>query len=169
MRKFFCALAVVLFVFGCAYAEMPDFSGMTQAEILDVINTGRNAMVLSEERDELLRVETNDGITIIITGMEYTEGKQYAHLQAIVVNDSDTDFTVTASTVYINGWKCNSGIIEDVNAHRRVREEWGLRITDTPFTTQDEIEDIEIYFVYYPVDGRSRDGVKLDPVIISFK
>ena len=170
MKRIIAAVIAFLLLLSSAYAEMPDFSGMTEQQILDVINAGRNAIVLSETTDELVRIETEQGLTIVIKDLRYPSKGSYIYLDAMIVNDSDTDYTIRAKEVYINGWKCGAAINSDVLAHRRANEDCGLRITDTPITSQEEIEEIELYLYFYPTDGnRSRDSITIDPIVLSFK
>lgn len=47
MKRLAALIAAILLSIPIAHADIPDFSAMTNAEIMDIINAGRNALYVS--------------------------------------------------------------------------------------------------------------------------
>ena len=170
MKKLVCLVFAMAVMFSVAFADF-DFSGMTESEILDVINTGRNALVIAEAENALLVFDTGAGVTLIFNGLNDRISAGYASINVTIINDSDTDYVFSGDEMYVNGWQCDDLIISKVNAHRRMNDTWSFRMRDANISSLDEVEDIEIYFTIYP-DGSSRSRNHLiieQPVILSFR
>lgn len=167
MKKSISFVFVLLFVVVGAFAEDVDFSGMSQAEILDIINAGRNALVLQEMDDGLLRYDTEQGIVIIFTRFnDRFSLNKYHFVEVVIVNDTDIDYKIRCDNLYINGWKCDSLVPSDINAYRRMNDEWGFVIADANLESLDEITEIEFYLTIYPVNGRAKDALIIPPAVI---
>lgn len=158
-------LVSVLFLSG-ACAEMPDFSAMSQSEILDVINAGRNALVLSEQpENELFRLETDIGVTIVFTGL--TDDFGFVYIKALVINDADVSVRVSGKDYYVNGYSCAGFIYSELKSKRRENALWELQIEGAGISDISEVEDVEIYLSIRP-DGMNAIDIQ-DPIVLSFK
>lgn len=163
----FALLILLLVPFTCALGEIPDFGGMTQAEILDTINAGRNAIILQETGDGLLRYDTEQGIIIIFTQFnDRFSLSKYNYIEVVIVNDTDIDYNIRCDNLYINGWKCDSLVPSEINAHRRMNDEWGFVLADANLSSIDEIEEMEFYLTIYPVNGKSKNAMNIPPAVI---
>ena len=168
MKKLLCVLCALILTVPFAFAEEVDFSDMSQMEILDIINAGRNALYLEEAGDGLLRYDSGHGIIIIFNGI--SEGRNgRAELSVTIVNDTDTDYTVwSEDDSYVNGWRCNTTAVSEVNAHRRMNDTWRISISEANMSSINEIEDIELYITIY-VTGAIRDRLVIpNPIILTF-
>lgn len=169
LRIWICLLitAALLLTVGTASAEEVDFSGMTQPEILNVINAGRNALVLQGTDDYLLRYDTGEGIVVFF--MRFNDRfslNKYNYIEVIIVNDTDIDYKVRCDSLYINGWKCDSLVPSTINAHRRMNDEWGFVLADANLETVTDIMEMEFYLQIYPDGGRTKDALDIPPAII---
>ena len=159
-------LAALMMIVG-ALAEEVDFSGMSQSEILDVINAGRNAMAKNTVEGEILRYESEDGYTIIFTGISENSKKEKCYIEVLLINDMDINIKTYSEEIYVNGWGCHLTASTDVNAHRRASVKWFFKFADVGIASIEEIEDIEIYLRVFPEDGvYTKDAFGIDAPLI---
>ena len=169
MKKAIALLFSIFCLVNFALAEDIDFSGMTDKEILDVINAGRNALILQTIDDGIYRLETNAGITIVFYKVEETNLDYACVMEMTIINDSNIDYNIRANEIYVNGWKVSTHSTE-INANRRMKESWYIKYKEADISGVSEIEDIEIYLSIYPDGGnRKKDSLDIPPVIISIK
>lgn len=166
MKRMLALLVFLMLSVSCALADMPDFTGMSQDEILDAINAGRNALVLEQAEDSLLRYDTGHGIVILFNGFIDRTSSKYNFISVTIVNDSDTDYQIYIDSLYINGWNVDTVCACHVKAHRRMNAEWGFALAEANLTSVDEITEMEYDLRIYPEEGRSRDKLSIPTATI---
>lgn len=169
MKKLFVAAMAVLMLVSAALAEGADFSGMSQDEILDVINAWRNALVLEEAEDCLLKYDTGHGITIIFRAFCTRPYSDDDYISVTIVNDSDTDYKIYCDSLYINGWSVYTVQASHVKAHRRMNDEWGFRLSDAGLRSTREITEMEYDLRITPEQGRASDKLDIPTAVIIIK
>ena len=161
MKKVLAVVLGAMMIWGIACADIPDFSTMDSAEILEVVNAGRMALLLAENHEGEIRIEAENGLVIIINGIGQNYGGAYLSVQ--LINNTDKDCNVTKEAIFVNGWKCVERVFTTIEANRKAMEQWDLYIRDAGLSDMSEIEDIEIRLSIRP-DGEK--SIVLDPIII---
>lgn len=160
MKKLaFTLLALVMLftaVFPCsAFAEIPDFSDMTDEEIQEIIDAARNELVSRklEEEDAYLLVD-QDGVQIYLTGNYtlYDYDDPLLDLEAVIINNTDSKIGVHSDICCVNGWDVDFYGATDITAGKKKKCEFELQIGDADISTFEEVEDFEISFVVYNAD-----------------
>lgn len=151
MKKLFVTLAVICLLAGTAAAESMDYTAMTNEELHQIINLARNELTRRElaAGSKILLFE-QDGVSLYLTGgyeiQEWGTGKHVLKLEGIVINDSDQMIDVRIDTVTVNGWEVYGGIIQKVDAGKKKKDTFEIRLYDGDIHSYEEIEDIEFNF-----------------------
>ena len=177
MKRLLGLLFAVLFIFSIsveAFAELPDFTSLTDEELHALVDGARNELKARElvinEKTVLLNQE---GVQIYLTGPYEVEAQSYSNyttisFEAVVVNDTDKKINVSFESSSVNGWDVdNSGILE-ISAGKKKKGNLKLRISDADITTYEEIEDIELVFKVWD-DDTWNTMFTSDNVIVYFK
>ncbi len=173
MKKIFAlALALLLFIaIPCeAFAEMPDFSAMTEDELLELINHARNELTArSLKAEENTVLYDQDGIQIYLTGKKSFnayEDTSYLYLEAVIINDSERNIGVSVDSASINGWEVTGWGISDVSASKKKRDNFEFYTSDADVFDIGEIEELEVTLHIYDCDSYETFK-KIDPIIIT--
>lgn len=142
-------LALILVFPVEAFAEMPDFSAMTDEELHEIINSARNEL---KKRELLFAEDTalidQDKVKVYLTGKYeiveyfYPEDQIGVAFEAIVINDSDKTIGINFDSATVNGWDVGYGGISEVTAGHKKKVELELYISDAGISTFEEIEDV---------------------------
>lgn len=164
-RIAFTLLALIMLftaVFPCAaFAEVPDFSEMSTEEILEILNAIRNELKGRElvQHENIMLLDQND-VQVYLTGNyeveNYGSSGVYLELEAIVINNTDTNIGVSAENVSINGWVVDFTGIGDIAAGKKKKGDIELRISDADISTFEEVEDLELSMLVYSQDTWER-------------
>jgi len=148
-KVFIVLLAAIIFILiSCeAFAEMPDFSALTDEELHEMIDGARNELKTRElvagEKTVLLDAE---GVQIYLTGnyRVYGEDNVYCELEAVLVNNSDRDVGVSSDGASVNGWEVYSSGFGSASPGKKMKGTIDLKISDAEISTYEEIEDIDL-------------------------
>lgn len=164
------ALAFIMLVPLEAFAEVPDFSAMTDEELHELIDGARNELKKRELNAEggMILFE-QDGVTVYLTGdyRIYGDDSKYIEFSATVVNDSDYDLNIQVDSVVLNGWDVYGGGIGGITAHHKKKGDFDLCISDADISSFEEIEEIEFNLYLYDSSAWKRIST-IDPIILNF-
>ena len=173
MRKLFALLLVLLLIGGIAMADIVDYTGMTDEDIYQLIDSAKAEI---ERRDlignpENLTVFYEQGVTIVITSFE-SNTDHWMYKPALVaqikaVNTSDNDMSICIDNAAINGWEVDHDGMINLSAGHKEKARFEFNLEDADVATADELETLEIKFYYYTPE--SRDVVYTDPVTVTFQ
>ena len=150
MKKLLAVWMVCVLLFTSAFAAGTDYSEMTVSEILDVMNEARNELLERAARRDgnLFVVNDPDGLQIYITGNGETDWADVYQLEAVVINGTGENITVSFEKIIINGWETVplGYQIESIDAGRRKKGSIPLILSETDLTSVSEVEEVEICF-----------------------
>ena len=167
-------LALLMLGSTVAFAEMPDFSAMTDAELHEIVDGARSELKereLKAEKDTVL--VDQDGVKVYLTGKyeinDYSSssGNVYIRLEAVIINNTDKTIDVFFDSATVNGWDVDNCGIGEITARHKKKDEFELTISDAEISTYEEIEEIEIKLYIYDDDAYERMFVT-DPITLHF-
>ena len=143
MKKLLAVWMVCVLLFTSAFAAGTDYSEMTVSEILDVMNEARNELLERAARRDgnLFVVNDPDGLQIYITGNGETDWADVYQLDAVVINGTGENITVSFEKIIINGWETVplGYQIESIDAGRRKKGSIPLILSETDLTSVSEV------------------------------
>ncbi len=174
MKKIFAlVLAVLLFVaIPCeAFAEVPDFSAMSDEELHALINASRNELAARELiAGENVLLFDQEGVQVFMTGNNSIDdygNSVELNIEVVIINDSEYDIALVDDSTSVNGWEVMFYGVGGVSAGKKKKAELELEISDASISTLEEVEDIE--FVFQILDEDSYDVIcTLDPITVVF-
>ncbi len=151
MKKLISILAALMLLGGIAVSEGIDYASLTDDQLHEIIDLARNELarreLVAQEKTVLFE---QDGVQLYLTGNykvdEWGEGKHVLQLEAVVVNESDRKISVHIDTVSVNGWNVYGGSISNIDAGKKKKGSFEIRLYDADIHSYEEIEDIEFSF-----------------------
>lgn len=159
IKRVFALLFACLFLFSSALAEGIDYSSMSDEDLQTTISMARNELekrgcMLSEDT-VFLNCETckvyRDG------AKEIYLKNDLLHIPVILISDAAEEISFQLDSVQINGWDC-SGIIGNVSAAGKKRDEITVNCTGAAVSSLEEIEDITLVVIAFNMGTFQRDG-----------
>lgn len=171
MKKIF-ALALALILLAAAALAEIDWASMDDATIQAEINNAHSELVKRElvGNTENVTVFDEAGITIVFKTME-VDDEDWAYKPALVVNttivsESSKDMEIGIHNAAINGWEVDNTGYYEIAAGHKEKVSLKFKLEDADVTSFDELETLEISFVY---DKGDYNYTHTDPVTIQFK
>lgn len=154
-----------------AFAEVPDFSAMSDEELHALFDAARNEIAargLAAGDDTLLFEQ--DGVQVYMTGNntidDYGDTVEL-NIEVIIINDSAYDIALVDDTTSVNGWVVMFYGVGGVSAGKKKKDFIELVISDASISTLEEVEDIE--FVFRLLDENSYSAIgTTDPITVVF-
>lgn len=174
MKKIFALMLALLLLVAIpceAFAEMPDFSAMSDEELHALIDAARNEMAARElKAGENVLLFEEDGVQVYMTGNNRAEDygeSAYLYIEVVVINDSGRQIAIVDDGASVNGWNVTFFGFGGVSAGKKKKGDLELVISDASITTLDEVEDVEI--VLQLLDEDSWNVLcTLDPITVLF-
>ena len=178
-RKTLVTVIVFILIFSLAFpleafAELTDFSSMTEEELHELINGARNELTLRElvfDKDTVLIDQ--DGVKVYLTGnykvneFYYPDDLVSVTFEAVIINETDTTISVNFDSATVNGWDVSYNGIGDITAGHKKKDNLELYISEADITTYEEIE--EVIFDLYVYDSDNWDTLfSPDPITVQF-
>lgn len=161
MKRFLCLLLVALMISPVALADT-DYSAMSTEELHKIIDLARNELFRREQHFEdgqkTVLIDL-DEITLYLTGEKKTSGK-YLYYDAILINNSDKEVSVTIDDCYINGWASFGMAMGSLNAGKKMKGDITFGFGNAEISSYEEIETLEFVLSYW-FDNNISSRVKL--------
>ncbi|MBO2516184.1 MAG: hypothetical protein CW338_02760 [Clostridiales bacterium] len=146
----FIAMVILIFTASVAVADVPDMTGMTDAELMDVIDMARYELTRREAKTEdgSIILYDKDGIFVYLTG-SYRVSTHYLYLGIVGINNSDIDVFVTIPPheyAVVNGWQTYVTVLGTVKAGMKKNGELCIDMEDAGIKSYEELEDMHFTF-----------------------
>lgn len=140
-----CLLALVLLVApAIALAENVDFSAMSDADIQNMIDAGRNELL---KRSLVLDGDTlvfeQEGVSLYLTGEMRLTDSGFLYVKAVLVNDSEITVSLINNACSVNGWMAFMNGIGVTAPGKKTSGELQFNVKDTDITNVEDVKDIE--------------------------
>ena len=173
MKRVFCIALSLILIFALAvpaFAEVPDFSGMSTDEIQDIITAARNELTVRELKDgDNTVLLDRDGVQVYLTGnarVDAYDDVAILYLEAVVIDDTGHPVGVEIESASVNGWDVYGNGIYNVTAKKKA--EFEFTISDGGMFSLEEVEDVTITFHVF--DDTTYDGMfDTEPVTVTLK
>lgn len=146
--------ALMLLCGAAAYAEGIDLSGMTEEQLIALIDNARLELVKFHPSavDGTVLYE-NDDVRITLTDGPELDIFDSLILHVIVENHTDHNLTVSLRNVSCNGWAIWDGTVS-VPANKKLKGDFDFMSAaeDAELKSGDDVQDIEADLVYYDSD-----------------
>lgn len=159
MRKLFSLVLALLMLCSCslAFAAEIDFSGMTQDELLNVIDQARLELTkfLPAVVDGTVLYE-DENVKITLNGDIYMEYGAL-NIPVIVENYTDFDLIIGIEDSSCNGWDVGSATVS-VSAGKKAKDEFAYygADEDAELTSAEEVQDITGTLYYFDTETYDR-------------
>lgn len=169
-RLLACIIAILLAAMSIpALAAEVDLASMTDDEIQNLIDAGRNVLLeRSLVADGKTLVFEQDGISLYLMGDMNISSSGFLYVKAIIVNDSNTTVSLTNNACSINGWMTFMNGFGAVAPGKKASGELSFDVRDTDIASVEDIEEIE-----FCIDVFDKDTPKIwfttEPVVVYFK
>ena len=155
MRKLVVMIMVVLMVFGgVACAEEIDLSGMTEDQLVALIDDARLELTKyhpSVADGSVLYEDEN--VCITLTGAPEVDDYGSLMLNVVVENHSDHNLGIVLENVSCNGWAIFDGYVS-APAGKKAKETFDFinAVTDADLASGEDVQDVEGVMRYFDSD-----------------
>lgn len=137
-----------------SYAEEIDLSGMTEEQLITLINNARLELVKyhPSAMDGTVLYE-DDNVRITLVGSPEIDDYDSLLLHVIVENHTDHNLTVSLRNVSCNGWAIwDAGL--SVPANKKIKGDFDFMsaVTDAELESGDDVQDVEADLEYFDSD-----------------
>ncbi len=161
MKRLIGLFLAMLLLSSSAFAAGTDYSSMSVEELQEVITAARNALLVKTVQSDgkLFIVDEPDDLQIYITGNGETNWMDEFELEAVVINNSSQDVSISFENIIINGWETSPfDQIQSISAGRKKKDGIPLDFKAAEISSINEVEEIEITF--YTFDPSTYNTLK---------
>lgn len=159
MKRFLCALLIVVILLPVVAMAEISWTNMTVEEIQAVIDSARSEIVTREIKTDAKGtvILDADGLVVTITKAEIKQSydkSYYLTVSYTAVNNSNIKIGFMVDKLYLNGWEVSSLVYCDLDAGMKVRDEFTMYSVDVnaDVSSYDDLEELKLVMHTFDAD-----------------